>query len=138
MKSCRCCLQQKELNLFVKNKAFKSGIDTICLDCSRQKVKQWRANGNRNCAKESAKWYNKYPWKGQAKTAKRRAKKLHATPKWSDLKQIEYIYANCPKGYHVDHIIPLQGELVSGLHVPENLQYLPARENIQKGNSFYG
>ena len=38
--------------------------------------------------------------------------------------------------WHVDHIIPLQGELVSGLHVIENLQVLPGVENIKKKNKY--
>ena len=38
--------------------------------------------------------------------------------------------------WHVDHIIPLQGELVSGLHVIENLRVIPAVENIKKKNKF--
>ena len=59
-----------------------------------------------------------------------------ATPLWSNLSKIKEIYLNCPKGYHVDHIIPLQGELVYGLHIPENLQYLTAEENLKKRNKF--
>jgi len=66
--------------------------------------------------------------------AKRRADKLNATPKWANLEKIKEIYKNCPKGYHVDHYFPLQGENVCGLHVENNLQYLTARQNISKGN----
>jgi hypothetical protein len=61
-------------------------------------------------------------------------KVCNATPKWANLDKIKEIYMNCPKGYHVDHIIPLQGVGICGLHVENNLQYLPAIENIRKGN----
>lgn len=57
-----------------------------------------------------------------------------ATPSWVDLKEIERIYRECPEGYHVDHIEPIKGKNVSGLHVPWNLQYLPAIENLRKSN----
>ncbi len=69
-----------------------------------------------------------------ARNAKRKASKLQATPAWSDLEKIKEIYNNCPVGHHVDHIYPLISNWVCGLHVPENLQYLPAKENMRKGN----
>ena len=68
--------------------------------------------------------------------AKRRASRLQRTPAWADLEAIKQFYLNCPKGYHVDHIVPLQGVNVSGFHVLNNLQYLTAAENCSKGNKY--
>lgn len=56
------------------------------------------------------------------------------TPKWIDLDEMLSIYEKCPAGYHVDHIVPLNGKIFSGLNVPWNLQYLPAAVNVKKGN----
>ena len=67
---------------------------------------------------------------------KRRASRLQRTPAWADLEAIKQFYLNCPKGYHVDHIVPLQGVNVSGFHVLNNLQYLTAAENCSKGNKY--
>lgn len=57
-------------------------------------------------------------------------------PPWADLKAIREFYKNRPDGYHVDHIIPLNGNNVSGLHVLENLQYLSAKKNLLKSNKY--
>ena len=66
-----------------------------------------------------------------------RAIKLRATPKWlSDEQKAEIfnIYKMCPKTHHVDHIVPLKGEMVSGLHVPWNLTIIPKSINLAKSN----
>jgi hypothetical protein len=70
------------------------------------------------------------------RTALYRASKRNATPTWANLDKIRQIYDNCPEGHHVDHIIPLNGINICGLHVEYNLQYLPAKENCSKGNKF--
>ena len=73
--------------------------------------------------------------------AKYRASKLQATPKWANQFFIEEIYALAQLRMklfgirlHVDHIVPLQGKLVCGLHVENNLQIIPGKENEGKGN----
>ena len=82
--------------------------------------------------------------KKNSREAKRRSAKLKATPQWltnQHLIQIENLYwlaqdlkAVSGQDYHVDHIIPLQGKQVCGLHVPWNLQILPSEINISKSN----
>lgn len=78
-------------------------------------------------------------------TAKRHAQKLQATPPWLTDEQkaeIKAIYAECRRlqeetgiAHNVDHIHPLQGETVCGLHVPWNLQVLTESENCAKHNN---
>ena len=59
-------------------------------------------------------------------------------PKHMSWRPIQLMYERCPDGHELDHIIPLRHELVSGLHVPWNMQYLPVKENRSKGNKFDG
>lgn len=72
---------------------------------------------------------------------RRYAGQKKATPKWADLEKIKVFYwyatqirINTGLNYQVDHIIPLRGKNVCGLHVENNLQILPFSENIKKGN----
>lgn len=67
--------------------------------------------------------------------AERRARVKQQTPAWSDREELRKIYIGCPEGLHVDHIVPISGRNVCGLHVPHNLQYLTATENSKKSNS---
>jgi hypothetical protein len=66
----------------------------------------------------------------------RKATILQRLPSWADREKIREIYRDCPEGMHVDHIIPIKGKLVSGLHVHTNLQYLTAEDNLKKSNYF--
>ena len=68
--------------------------------------------------------------------AKRRVALLKRIVPWTNLKTIKEFYKNCPIGYNVDHIVPLQGVNVSGLHVLNNLQYLTMSQNLSKGNKY--
>lgn len=72
------------------------------------------------------------------KEARRRSSKLKATPPWADHGKLKEIYRNCPKGMHVDHIVPLKGKEICGLHVHYNLQYLTPSENCSKSNKLLG
>ena len=72
---------------------------------------------------------------------KRRAAKLQRTPSWADLSAIQRMYVEARRktrktgiDHHVDHVIPLQGKTVCGLHVANNLQVLTASENGRKYN----
>lgn len=63
--------------------------------------------------------------------------KKHRTPAWADLQKIQAVYVVAKAyGLEVDHIHPLQGETVSGLHTLENLQLLTREQNAAKSNSF--
>jgi hypothetical protein len=81
-------------------------------------------------------WYEKNKSKQLAKSNMEKAARLQRIPSWADLDAIKEFYLNRPVGYHVDHVVPLRGKEVSGLHVLGNLQYLLAKENLSKGNAF--
>jgi 5-methylcytosine-specific restriction endonuclease McrA len=83
------------------------------------------------------KWSKANAGKEAAKCRMYQAAKLKATPPWlteQQIKAMQDMYVNRPKGFEVDHIVPLRGKDVCGLHVPWNLQYLPISENRKKSN----
>jgi hypothetical protein len=95
----------------------------------------FKRNPDKRRAKARA-YHERYPWRRRAAKWEYKAAKMQRLPAWADLKSIRAIYESCPPGHHVDHVIPLRGKNVSGLHVAGNLQYLPAEHNLAKGNSF--
>lgn len=95
----------------------------------------------------SSRWQKNNKGKTNAETAKRHAAKMKRLPKWltkqqkAEIKEFYVMASELEKVFPwkqcVDHIIPLQGKTVSGLHVPWNLQILSAFENMSKGNRLH-
>ena len=122
--------------------------ESRCIECAQQRRRDryatdpardltasenWKALNREHLAayKDSHRGaYNAYE-------AKRRAAQLQRTVAWADLDAIQVFYDQAvAAGLTVDHIIPLQGARVSGLHVPENLRLLSKSENSSKKHSF--
>jgi len=98
--------------------------------------KKYYKNNKEKCKVRLSEWQNNNRGHYNYLLSKYRAKKLQATVNWANLDKVKEFYKNCPKGYEVDHIIPLQNKLVCGLHNEFNLQYLTVSENRTKNNSF--
>lgn len=151
-----------------KHMAYRSTSNQACALCAaenrrdkpadararqNEQMRQWRTRNiddqrarersyhvaDRERSRERARQYQRdNPEKVCAAVKARARRNRLATPAWADLVAIKAFYLACPKGMHVDHIIPLRGKNICGLHVLENLQYLDAVENIRKGNRWDG
>lgn len=105
--------------------------------------KKWADGNPEKVRAKGRKWRKNNPDKIAAKNATRRAAKLNRSPVWADKTAIKKIYLQAKLlgeltgvPYHVDHMVPLQGEKVSGLHVEYNLLAVPATVNLAKSNKF--
>jgi len=148
-KKCACCEVIKLTSEFHTDKSKPDLLRNYCSDCSKSKYKNYYEN-NRDKVIDKVKTYYSSHKEEKAEysreyqqnnrdiinyhASKRRAAKLQAIAPWADLNKIKQIYENCPEGYQVDHIYPLQGIDSCGLHVETNLQYLTTKDNRSKGN----
>ncbi len=163
MKICNKCQTTKPFTEFRPHKETKDKLTTYCKPCLREQVRNWIKTNkeyinlwqkdyrNKNKQKINAsqkKWRNNNKGKKNADNSFRNASQLQRTPKWltkeqkQEIKQF-YVMASelkevFPWTQCVDHIVPLRGKDVCGLHVPWNLQILSAKENMEKGNRYYG
>ena len=95
----------------------------------------WRAANPDRKREINADWNARNKPAKVASIAKYRATKANATPAWADLEAIKSFYIMAAeRGMQVDHVIPLHGNNVSGLHVHNNLQLLSKSDNCSKGN----
>lgn len=133
---CTKCNQIKEFECFSTCVGKFLNKRTHCISCCSITNKHYYENNTESCNDRSKQHYLNNTNMYIEKSARRRASKLRATPKWADLDKIKEKYLNRPDGFHVDHEIPLISTLVCGLHVHNNLQYLTAKQNLEKGNKF--
>jgi hypothetical protein len=151
-KCSQCYYEDKKLaiQMGLKEKEHKVKNDKTYREKNRKRIQAvqaiWRENNKDKVAISSKRTKLKNIDNVNSLTAKRRACKLQRIPSWTTetdkwmLREIHALALLRTKltgvKWHVDHIIPLQGELVSGLHTPFNMQVIPATKNIIKGNKF--
>ena len=151
-KVCKICLEEKDTSFFYKNPGGYLGVRATCKSCEEckrktvykpadkerqlQAAREYRSRNYSLCLSRTKEWRRNNLQYDAYRARMYRARKQQQLPSWADLDKIKEIYLSCPKGYHVDHIIPLKGILACGLHVETNLQHLPAKENLQKRNLF--
>lgn len=167
MKTCSKCKETKALTEFGKHSDNKDGLQYYCKACrisisaaSYQKIseadrrkrnktiKEWKTKNKERVKEYRSFWFQNNKGRVNSWAKKRSLARLQRTPKWltkEQLKEIEDFYVMAqeletvfPWKQHVDHIVPLRGQTVSGFHVPWNLQILSAKANMEKGNKYDG
>ena len=125
LRLCPTCGEEKLGSEFSKSKAKKGGLSSQCKECRSKYRKENLGSVN-------------------SLTARRRAIKKKAIPKWANRENIERIYEECAKVtkeagiiHHVDHIVPLQSKWVCGLHCEDNLRVITGSDNTHKLNSHW-
>jgi hypothetical protein len=159
-KTCKTCHIEKPVSEFYKQ-TMRSvfGVRGSCKACDNQKKKEYRARLGQELSARKKQEYAKnrdarlkqkrdyrQANKGKINALVALRKKLikQRTPIWLTeddkwmMKEAYELAALRTKmfgfSWHVDHIVPLQGKAVSGLHVPTNLQVIPWLDNIRKKN----
>lgn len=108
---------------------------------ARARASKWQKENRERRREIALRWIKEHPAETLANCRRYQTRKKHAMPPWVDHEAIKTIYREAREMskrdgiiYHVDHIVPLRGKNVCGLHVPWNLQILPKEENMRKGN----
>jgi hypothetical protein len=117
-----------------RNKASRKAASDKWREANREYIRKFGREYNRTYRKQNRAGLNAY-------NASRRAMARQATPGWADKAAIREIYEEAVRltamtgvRFHVDHIVPLKGKNVCGLHTQDNLRVVPHYENESKGN----
>lgn len=148
-KQCTRCQIIKPLSDFPWGKDYRlkagGSYKSQCKACANERAKKWQAENSDRALANHKRWReeNREQFNSRMAKASKRymAARKNNTPPWVDLEKIEAIYRAAAMlrevGYdvEVDHIVPLQGDAASGLHVHWNLQIIERRQNRRKRSS---
>lgn len=150
---CKSCISELKIKKWAETKPptkVLCNVEKNCINCSNIFFDKSRTKTAKFCSKKCriSTFAKSNPGKVNARNSKYIYTKRKATPSWltkEQLRDIEEFYILAQelawlnqdgKPFHVDHIIPLQGRDICGLHVPWNLQLLPENVNCSKGNKY--
>jgi len=153
---CSKCKEVKLLTEFSARQDATRGYEYHCKECRKLAgrlararsqgnviaAQKWKSKNRAHTRKQAREWQIANPGKTSANRRAYEVRKVQAIPPWSNLAEVakKYVVASYwneiwPEDpVHVDHIIPLKGKNVSGLHTELNLQILRAIDNIRKSN----
>jgi hypothetical protein len=158
MKYCCECKEAKTLDFFHKSRKHKAGLAPRCIPCAIKVASQWYA-ANKDRKREydairrlqkrhlyrqaSKRFRDASPGRKNADTQARRAALAKRIPPWIKASECVAFYESAERvskclgiKHVVDHVIPLRGKMVSGLHAPMNLQVIPEVLNLKKHNHY--
>lgn len=143
MKTCKVCKTTKSVFDF---SMYDKGVSMVCRKCQPERSLKTEGKTSQQIYRQM--WDKQNKDKVKHAASKRYKALKQQTPSWltpEQLNEIKCVYATalfCSKSlgeaYHVDHIVPLQGDNVRGLHVPWNLQVLKAKDNFSKRHANNG
>lgn len=140
---CKVCQKKYDSKRFDKKREEILQQSKFYYDSNQEQVKarhaEWRETHKRYAAEYGKLYRQLNPGKELEKSRRYQLAKMNAAPKWltkEQIQEMQEIYTTCPEGYEVDHIVPIQGKNVKGLHVPWNLQHLPSSKNRNKSNKY--
>lgn len=142
MKRCSKCKSIKPLAEFHQCKSKKDGLRTQCKSCRSILNRNYYDINKDKISSSVRDWAKRNPGKVVAKKRNRRIRERNAFPSWANHNAIDDIYRDMKEfrdyglDVVVDHIIPLKGKLVCGLHVENNLTLKLRSYNARKSNKF--